>query len=246
MNYVRAALLFLLATQVSADPIGDVRIALSRLTGREAIRATYELQRAVVNEGKFGNEKFNGQAVVELEADTSGFRMIVPRPLLDQIERERQAHIHDLKKSMPTVRALSQLDPTETSNAVDFAPELVRMLDGATLISDAPSTFQGKPARALVLRLADRLDEEQAGRVKVAENRLTLWLDSELVPVGAEHIVNARFSFLFFKGESKEKKSWYFAHIADRLVRVRHESSQISSGMGQKGNESVVAIVRVH
>ena len=246
MNYIRAALLLLLAVRVSADPIADVRAVLSRLTAREAVHATYELQKSIVNEGKLGNDKFAGKAIVELEADAGGFRIIVPQALLAQIDREREAKIRDPKLNTPTVSALSEIDATKTSDAVDFAPVLLRMLDGAKLVSDAASTFQGKPARAIVLRLADRLDPDDAGRVKISENRLTLWLDNELVPVGAEHLVNAKFSFLIFKGESKQKKSWYFAHVADRLVRVRHESTENSSGMGQKGNESLVALVRVH
>jgi hypothetical protein len=97
----------------------------------------------------------------------------------------------------------------------------------------------------LVLRLTDQLDEDDAKRVKV-ENRLTLWLGNDLVPVGAEHLFNAKFSFLIFKGESKQKNSWYFAHVADRLVRVRHEQSQNSSGMGQHSNESTLATLRVY
>jgi len=36
------------------------------------------------------------------------------------------------------------------------------------------------------------------------------------------------------------------ARVGDRLVRMRYESSQNSSGMGQKGNEQVVATLRVH
>ncbi len=246
MHFVRAALLLLLAVRVSADPVADVRAVLARLTAREAVHATYELQKSIVNEGKLGNEKFAGKATVELEADAGGFRIIVPQTLLTQIDREREAKIRDPKLNTPTVSALSEIDATKTSDAVDFAPVLLRMLDGAKLVSDAASTFQGKPARALVLRLVDRLDPDDAGRVKISENRLTLWLDNELVPIGAEHLVNAKFSFLIFKGESKQKKSWYFAHVADRLVRVRHESTESNSGMGQKGNESLVALVRVH
>ena len=82
--------------------------------------------------------------------------------------------------------------------------------------------------------------------MKIAENKLTLWLGSDLVPLGAEHIFNAKVSFLIFKAEVKEKKSWYLARVADRLVRTRYEANQNSSGMGQKGSESVVATVRVH
>ncbi len=246
MTLIRTLLALALAASAAADPVSDVRAALSRLTAREAIHATYEVQRSVASEGTFGNDNFSGRAVVELEGDANGFRIVYPRTLLEQVEREQQARVRDVKQTTPTVKALSQVDPVETSNAVDFAPELLRMLDGAKLLSDAASTFQGKPVRAMVFRLADRLDPDDAGKVKIAENRLTLWLGESLVPVGAEHLVNAKFSFLVFRGESKRKKSWYFAHVTDRLVRVRHESTESSSGMGQKGSESLVATVRVH
>jgi hypothetical protein len=53
-------------------------------------------------------------------------------------------------------------------------------------------------------------------------------------------------SVLLLKFETKQKKSWYLAQVADHLVRLRHESSQSSSGMGQKANEMMVATVKVH
>lgn len=235
-----------IAGPIAADPIADVRAALTRLPAREPIRATYELQHTVANEGKFDNDKFSGKAVVELEGGDSGFHVIFPRLLLDQISSEQEAKNRNQKQSTPTVSALHEIDAVETANAIDFAPVLLRLLDEAKLVSDAQSTFQGKPARALVVRVKDRVDAEDASRVKIAENRLTLWLGPDLVPVGAEHIVNAKFSFLFFKGESKQRKSWYLARVADRLVRVRYEQQQNSSGMGQKGNESIVATLHVH
>lgn len=246
MNLLRLALVFALVVPLAADPLGDVRAALGRLAARQPIRATYELQRSVANQGKLDNITFSGKAVVELEGEGGDFRMVFPRPLLDQVTREQEARTQDVNRQTPTVGALSQVDPVETSNAIDFAPTLLRMLHGAKLVSDAPATFQGKPARAMVLRLADRIEKEDAGRVKISENRLTLWLGPDLVPVGAEHLLNAKFSFLIFKGESKRKKSWYFTQVADRLVRVRHESTESGSGMGQKSHETMVAVVRVH
>ena len=246
MNFLRFALALLLAVPLAADPLGDVRVALGKLTAGQPIRATYEVQRSVANEGKFDNDSFTGKAVVELEGGGGDFRVVFPRPLLDQISREQETQMQDVNRSTPTVSAISQIDPVETANAIDFAPTLLRMLHGAKVVSDAPSTFQGKPARAMVLRLADRVRKEDGGRVKISENRLTLWLGADLVPVGAEHLLNAKFSFLIFKGESKQKKSWYFAQVADRLVRVRHESTESGSGMGQKSHETLVATVKVH
>ncbi|MFL6280748.1 MAG: hypothetical protein ACJ731_11590, partial [Vicinamibacterales bacterium] len=232
MNPIRVVLALLLALPLAADPLTDVRGALAKLTAREPIRATYEVQRSVVSEGKFDNDKVSGKAVVELEGSGGEFRVVIPKPLLEQIAREQEARALDVEKSTPTVDALSQLDPVDTSTAIDFTPALLRMLHGAKLISDTQSTFQGKPARALVLRLEDRIEKDDAGKMKILENRLTLWLGPDLVPVGAEHLFHGKVSVLLLKFETKQKKSWYFAQVADRLVRTRHESTQNNSGMG--------------
>lgn len=241
-----ALLLLLLALPVAADPIGDVRSALGRLGAREPIRATYEYQRSVLNEGKFGNDKFSGKAIVELEGGANGYHIVFPRTLLDQVEREKEARNRNPKQETPTANALREIEPIETADAIDFSPSLLRMLDGAKLLSDGQGTWQGKPARVMVVRVPDRLDDDDAGKMKIAENKLTLWLGSDLVPLAAEHQFNAKISFLIFKAELKEKKSWHLARVADRLVRTRYEAHQNSSGMGQKGNETVVATLRVH
>ena len=246
MTLVRLVLLLLVSLPLIADPIGDVRTALGRLAAREPVRATYDLQHSVVSEGKFDNDKYAGKVTVELEGNASGFHIVIPRPLLEQMERERTASARDPKVKAPTASALNEIDPAETADALDFAPTLLRLLEGAKLVSDAGGTWQGRPARVLVVRVSDRLDPEDAGRVKISENRLTLWLGSDLVPLAAEHITSAKFSVLFLKGEMKQKKSWHLARAADRLIRARYESTQSSSGMGQKGNETVVATVRVH
>jgi hypothetical protein len=246
MDFVRLAFVLAIAVPLAAEPLAEIRALLGKLTAREPIRATYEVQRTVVSEGKFDNDKVNGKATLELEGGGGEVRVIVPRPLLEQIAREQEARAQNVELPTPAADTLSQLDPLETSNAIDFAPTLLRLLNGAKIVSDAQSTFQGKPARALVLRLADRLQKKDAGRLKIGENRLTLWLGPDLMPIGAEHLLHAKVSVLFLKMEMKQKKSWYFAQIADRLVRVRHESTENNSGMGQKANESLVATVRVH
>jgi hypothetical protein len=246
MNVTRLLIVLLFATSLSADPLGDVRSALGRFPGHDTVRATYELQRSVKNEGKFGNDNFSGKIAVDLEASSAGYHIVVGRPLLELIDREQQARNRNPKLNTPTANALREINAVEAADALDFAPAVLRLLDGAKVVTDASGTWQGKPARVLVLRAADRLDPDDASKVKVAENKVTLWLDTENVPLAVEHLFNAKFSFLFLKGEMKEKKSWHLARAADRLVRARFESTQNSSGMGQKGNETVVATVRVH
>lgn len=239
-------LALLLATPLAADAVTDVRGALSGLKALEPIRGTYELERSVATAGKFDNDKFTGKVAVDLEAGPDGFHIIFPQSLLEQVQREQQAGLRNRKMTTQTARALDSINPVETSEAIDFAPVLLRLLDSAKVLSDAAGTWQGKPARAVVVRVVDRLDEDDAGRMKITENRLTLWLGADHVPLAAEHIITAKFSFLIFRWEQKVKKSWHLARVADRLVRLRYEDHQSGSGMGQKTSETTVATLRVH
>jgi hypothetical protein len=242
---LRLTLALAFAASLSADPISDVRTALGRLTARDAIRATYEYQRAVDSGGKFGDEKFSGKAVVELEGDANGFRTVFGRALLDQLENEQTAKTRDPKLKTPTVNTLRELNAVETAEALDFAPVLVRMIQGAKVTSDGAGTWQGKPVRVLVLRLVDE-KEDGPGKVTVLENKLTLWLGADLVPQAAELQEHMKFSVFLIKGEAKQKKSWHFGRVGDRLVHVRHDATQSASGLGQKQNETVTALLRVH
>ena len=246
MTIARTSLLLLFALPLAADPLGDVRAAVGKLTARQPIKATYEYQRSVQNEGKFGDDKFSGKAVVELEGSADGYHIVFPRTLLEQVEREKVARVKNPSQETPTANALREIEPVETADAIDFAPTLLRLLDGSKLLSDTQGTFGGKPARILVVRVPDRLDKDDAGKMKIGENKLTLWLGADLVPLGAEHVFNAKISVLIFKAELKEKKSWHLARVDDRLVRTRYEAHQNSAGMGQKGNEVVIATLRVH
>lgn len=237
-------LLLAFTLPLHADAFTDLRGALGRLTAREPIRASYEVQRSVSNEGKFSNDKFNGKASVDLEGDGDGVRIAFARPLIDQAASEMRARAGNPKLSTPTVSALNQIGAVTAAEAMDAAPPILNMIHDAKVVDDRAGTWQGKPARVVIFRLSDKR-ESDVGKVTVSENRLTLWLGADHVPLAGEHVRNAKMSFLVFRGESKLKRSWHFAHIGDRLIRVHEEESESGSGLGQKGTVSFVATLRV-
>lgn len=246
MRLTAALLLSLLAVPLHADALADVRSALGRFGAAGPIRATYEVHRIEKSEGKLGNENENGKVSVEVEGDANGFRIVLPRPLLDAVEREKLAEKRNAKANTPTVAALREVDPVGASNAIDFAPELLRLLDGAKVVEEKAGAWNGKPARTITFGLTYSADDDGPGKVTIAQNKLTLWLDANNVPLGGEHHFQAKFSFLIFKGESKQQKKWQFAGVGDRLVRLRQEEQNNTTGMGQKQNEQTVATLRVH
>lgn len=241
----RFLLLLAIAVPLHADALTDVRAALGRLTGRQPIRVTYELTRDVHNEGKFGNDRFSGKVAVDVEGDANGIRVGIARPLIEQIEREHQARLKNPKQPAPASRTLEQIDPMRAANAIDYAPALLNLIEGATVAQDSSGSWGGRPARVIVLKLVARPPATEIGKVTVSENRLTLWLGPDHLPLAAEHARAAKFSFLIFRGEGKSNDKWTFATIGDRLVRTRHEATESGSGMGQKGSTHSVEVVRV-
>lgn len=241
----RLLLLFVVTVPLHADAFTDLRGALGKLAAREPVRATYEVQRVVKNEGKFDDDKFTSKAAVDLEGDGSGVRLIYPKPLLDQIALELEARSKDPMLAAPTIDAVGQIGPIPAANALNAAPALLNLLTDAKVVEDRGGTLQGKPARVVIFRLADK-KQSKTGKVTVLENKLTLWLNTDHVPLAAELVRNIKFSFLIFKGEQKSKESWHLVQVGDRLVRARLEQSEIGSGMGQNSNESTVATLRVH
>lgn len=242
---MRLLLVLFLALPLSADALTDVRTALGRLNATTPIRATYELQRNEVDEGKFANDKFNGTASVDIEADGTAFKLVVPRPLLEKIGQELDTRAKNPDANTPTERALDEISSLMAAESVDGAPGLLRLMEDAKIVSDGNGTWGGKPVRVVILRVSDKIGK-MPGKVTFTENKLTLWLGTDNVPLAAEHIRNTKFSFLILKSEQKQKRSWHYARSGDRLVRARYEMTQSVSGMGQKGTDMTVATVKVH
>jgi hypothetical protein len=242
---VRSFLVVLaVALPLHADGLSDVRAALAKLSGRDPIRATYEVQRQIDNNGKFNNDKFTGRASIDVEGDANGVRVQFSRALLEQMEKEQDAKAREPKKPTPTVSAVAQMGALAVADAIDHAPYLLHMLDDAKLVEDRAGTLGGKPSRVIIFRLADKRDMD-IGKMTVIENKLTLWLGDDHVPVAAELVRAAKYSFLIFKAEWKTNRSWHFARIGDRLVRMRDEEREIGSGLGQKGNTLTIATLKV-
>jgi hypothetical protein len=240
----RALLLLLFATAARADSLADTRAALARLGAQDAIRATYEIHRTAANDGKFNNDKFTANAAIDLEADRGALRVSFSRTLLEQAEREQAARNLNSKHPTPVLSVLREIDPIGTATMVDFAPQLLRMMEKAKVVEDRGGTWAGKPAHILILKLSDP-PESGFGKNTYLENRLTLWLGGDAVPLAAELLRSTRFSLLIIRFTSSAKRSWHFATVGDRLVAVRHESQEHGSGMGQKVNETLVETVKV-
>lgn len=241
----RLLLVLFAALPLHADALSDVRTALSRLGATTPIRITYEVQRNEVSEGKFENVKYGGKAAIDIESDGASMRLVIGKPILESVAKELDARAKDPNVNTPNERALGEITTVNAALTIDAAPTLLRLMDDAKVVADSAGTWAGKPARVVVLKLADK-KRTGPGKITMLEDKLTLWLGTDHVPLAAEHIRAAKFSFLVFKTEQRTKRSWHYARSGDRLVGARFEETENVSGMGQKGNDTLIATARIH
>jgi hypothetical protein len=243
------SVLLLVSAAAHADTVVDMRAALAHLGGRSAINATYEVQRSRKSEGRFVNDNFTGRVTLELESDNAAFRLVFPQALLATINNEKMIKLRDRKKDTPTLNALWEVSPISASEALDFAPALLQMIDGAKIVGDRVETVQGAPGHLLVLDLPPPKQASgviEFGSVKIEKDRLTLWLGADGLPLSAEHVQVWKASALIFKVEGQQTEKWIFRKENDHFLRMRYESSTSGSGLGQQGTGSVIATLTPH
>ena len=247
MRRLIAPAFLLLTLNIRADVVTDMRAAVSQLRATKPIHVSIDVQNSRKNEGRFANQQFTGTASLEVIEDDAGLHVTFPRALLEKADRESGEHTADPRKQTPTRAAVNDTEITEIADAVNFAAPFLRLLDTATRISETRGVRDGRPVRIVVLKITPKLPPEATSifSVKFTEDKMTVWLGDDNIPVAAERIQRGTAGFMFIKGSMMNRSSWTFAHYGDRLVVLRDDSSYAGSGFGQKGEGRSVQVVTV-
>ena len=247
MRRFAAPVLLLLTLTARADIVSDMRAAISQLRATKPIHVSIDVQNSRKNEGRFANQQFTGTASLEVVEDDAGLHITFPRALLERADRESREHTADPRKTTPTRAAVNETQATDVADAVNFAPPFLRLLDTATRLSETRGVRDGRPVRVVVLKITPKLLPEATSifSVKFTEDKMTVWLGDDNIPVAAERIQRGTAGFMFIKGSMTNRSTWMFAHVGDRLVVLRDDSAYAGSGFGQKGEGRSVQVVTV-
>jgi hypothetical protein len=217
-------LLFVLAAiDLSADTLTDVKAAVGRLSAKQPVRATFTTEALVKASGRFANDNTKRKASVEVAHDPSGVTISIPSAMLERAEKQGQ----DLIGSIRTIPIV---------DALDFRRRMLELLEYANLIEEKPSTFAGKPARLLVLKLTPPPKKEsnsiRIGSVK-SEERMSLWIGPDSLPLAAERNEKSSAGIMMFRASGVSRTKYTFATTDDRLILAREESEDSGSALGQ-------------
>jgi hypothetical protein len=238
----RLLLVLSLALPLHADTLGDVKNALGKLTAKSPLRVTWSLEASDSTNGKLGSDKSSRRISVEAAQDGESFRVEIPRALIEKAGEEARA------SHTETRLALGSVSPIGIAEDIDFADAFTGMLNTGTVTEEKRVLWNGAQARLLVLKLTEPKHEHEisVGKVNYTENRMSLWIGADDVPLAAEHVQKISAGFLIFHGDTTTKKTWQFARKDDHFVITRYEDWTSFSGLGQQGQGHTIVTVAIH
>jgi hypothetical protein len=216
------------------DPLAELTDALGRLAASQPVRARVE-HRFTSSQGD-DPPGAEGLATAVASADADGLQVAWSRAVLDEAEREEARLLAEPGARTPVRDALLDLRVPALGRVLDAAPELLRVLRGASLVEARDDAWGGAPARLLVLRVTPPLGARERRYVKEVQATARVWIGPDGVPLAAEQDILAKGRiFLIITFEVALTERLRFARSGDRLLAVHRESEQRSSGAGEKG-----------
>jgi hypothetical protein len=218
------ALALLAASSLQADPLGDLRAALQKLQGREAIKARAEVASTSQDgSGKKARTRQSRSAIL-LEDGPAGLRLGWTAEQVEAARGEARKRKADPEAPTPNLDALRALNAEDAAELLGAAPALLGKLAQAKVLEDRP---------------------EAKEMMKKYDQRLKVWLDADGAPLGSEESLEFKGSKfrISFGGTSKEHAT--FRRVGGRLVVERSSKETSGSGMGFSSSGRTVVTVAV-
>ena len=230
------ALVLTTAALLRADTFSDLKAQLARLNGGDAVKATVDVQtwRKVVDDKRPVISQ--GRANAQVEDGPLGVRIGWSRGLLQQAQVEARAQALDPDKTVPTRSAMDSLGPVSVSDYLNYAEALLREFERAQarVQEERQDTWNGRPARLLVLKVEPRIPSSQRKYIKDLRVDARLWVGADGLPLAYATSVRFKGSRFFISFEGSQSEELRFLHAGNRLVAVHVASENQNSGFGQE------------
>ncbi|MGN6186784.1 MAG: hypothetical protein ACTHQM_24370 [Thermoanaerobaculia bacterium] len=159
--------------------------------------------------------------------------------------------VHD-KKELRLQLAKPSSDRTDHSvpaaeafELMNFAPSLLRTLEGATLKKVSPAVLDGNAVTLVEIVPVREKDEDGDKWIKSYSDTLLLWLGPGNVPVAAERTMKMKARIVVIGVEFAKKEKWRFLRAGERLVVAARSLESSGSGLGRSETEFKTAMVTV-
>ncbi len=230
-----------------ADGLGDLKSALGRLQGQGPLKAVVDAKTwSRQGEGK-DVEESQGHVSVVVEEGARGLQVLYSKDMLSRLENEERSKERDAKAKTPTLSAMNEVNSSALRPMISAAGSLSRSLEKAIFKSEKADTYNGKPARLLNFALSiDKLSEKDRKYLKSFEGSLDVWIAEDGTPYASRisQVLSGR-AFVVVTFDAKNDEEMVYGLVGDRLVTLKRESRNTSSGMGEKGENRVTRTLQV-
>jgi hypothetical protein len=211
----------MLASALPAQPLDPLQVRLAALRSDQPIRLKVDVE--LTHRGSaplhWNGTKKKGRAIVVYGPHGPEVREQRWRGSANRFSAWRQS-----KAEVET----PLLDGAEAGDLVDPAGMLALLLRGATVLSDEEVTWQGQPARLLVIR-PDPLAAQRQDEAKTAEGNperfvteAKIWLDAGGSPLALERSAELRFGPAL---QVTQHQALTFQQVEGRLLAARSEET---------------------
>ena len=239
---LRLTILLLAASLLHADSLSDLKGTLVRLNGQEPVKATvdYQLWR------KQGDNKepriTQGKATTFVEDGPQGLKMSWSRSLIQTAAEKARVHAKNPEKPDATRHAIEALKAIQMMEYFNASGEVLHTLEQCQLASEKTETWQDKTVKVLSFKFAPKLSKQDQKYVKEMDATAKVWIGVDGVPVALETQTRKKGrALLVISFEEKEKESFQFTRIGDRLFVINHTRESSGSG-GRESNQSKIIV----
>lgn len=219
-----------LAASVHAVTLEEVRRSLASLEGTSAIKVRIDTSNLRVE----GKKKTQTTASSVAEDDGELLRMVHRKSQLPPPRSERGP------------RADSSVGPSEAMELMNYAPAMLKILEGATLRKVSQASFEGTPTTLLEIIPKREVRNPKLERfVNKFSDVLLLHVSAGGVPIAAERTQSIKASLLVIRFQASSKEKQRFVRVADRLLVAKQTADVATSGLGQNESGSETRSVAV-
>lgn len=235
------------ALPARANGFADLQAALARQQALVPVKGNFRVETwSRQGEGKEASDE-QGQAVLNFDDGAQGLRLQFSRETLQRVEQEERASEKDGKAPTPVLTGLRALELAELRRMLSPAAALQSALEEATPKAEVTELWNGQPARRLTYEFGlGRLKERDRKYVNKVDGKLELWIAADGTPLASRMqtaLSGRAFVVVSFDATSHEEQM--FQLVQGRLVTVRRENRNQSSGAGEKVENRTVRTIQL-
>lgn len=232
------------APLVRADALGDLRARLNTLQAEPDINGVLDASYESYDDKGAVDKAKSAHLQLDIEAD-GGLSAHLNPELVQALASEEGRNSADPEQPTPLADLLRELSPTHLRHMLLAADTLLVLMEGATSPTTQAATLDGAPVTVLSMDLPLKASKKQSDGMKDWQDRLTVWLDAQGLPLQIEDKAHGKFCKFFFCLSFDENHAATLKLVNGRLVAVKETVERQQSGLGQDAHTKMTDTLEV-